>query len=174
MVSQVIKPSVIGGFENAATVAKWAQLHKKIAIVSSAFESSVSLSAYIQFAYYLERQNAAVCKIEGRELNAAMAHGLGTYHWLKEDVTSSGIDICMSSDRYRLVASVEKAQNFLKLVQINKANILKSYSEEQTSAYQTEVDGEFFSCSFKFLKAGQNINVRIYALLFSIDELVFH
>lgn len=165
MVSQVIKPSVIGGFENAATVAKWAQLHKKIAIVSSAFESSLSLSAYIQFAYYLEKQNAAVCKIEGRELNAPIAHGLGTYRWLKEDVTSSGIDICMSSDRYRLVASVEKAQNFLKLVQINKANIQKSYSEEQTSAYETEVDAEFLNCSFKFLKAGQNINVRIYALL---------
>ncbi|XP_042431039.1 protein PHYLLO, chloroplastic-like isoform X2 [Zingiber officinale] len=165
IVAIVIKPSVIGGFENAATVAKWAQLHKKIAIVSSAFESSVSLSVYIQFAYYLERQNAAVCKIEGRELNAALAHGLGTYRWLKEDVTSSGIDICMSSDRYRLVASVEKAENFLKLVQINKANIQKSYSEEQTSAYQTEVDGEFFSCSFKFLKVGQNLNNRTVVFL---------
>lgn len=161
LASQVIKPSVVGGFENAALIAKWAQLHKKMAVVSSAFESSVSLSAYIQFAYYLEKQNAAIWRIKGRAPNADIAHGLGTYRWLNEDVTSRGIHICIPPDSDRLVAFVEDAQNFFRFVQINKGIIQKNYSGDETISYQKNVEGDTFSCSFKLLEAGKNINVSV-------------
>ncbi|XP_050909618.1 protein PHYLLO, chloroplastic-like [Lathyrus oleraceus] len=41
IVAVVIKPSVVGGFENA----EWAHQHGKTVVVSSAFESNLSLSA---------------------------------------------------------------------------------------------------------------------------------
>ncbi|KAI5419515.1 hypothetical protein KIW84_043619 [Lathyrus oleraceus] len=56
IVAVVIKPSVVGGFENAGLIAQWAHQHGKMAVVSSAFESSLSLSAYTQFSSYLEVQ----------------------------------------------------------------------------------------------------------------------
>ncbi|KAM1085477.1 hypothetical protein PS2_010979 [Malus domestica] len=42
----VIKPSVVGGFENTAIITRWAQQHQKMAVVSAAFESGLGLSAY--------------------------------------------------------------------------------------------------------------------------------
>ncbi|WOK95438.1 protein PHYLLO, chloroplastic isoform X2 [Canna indica] len=156
IVAIVIKPSVVGGFENAALIAKWAQLHNKMAVVSSAFESSVSLSAYIQFAYYLEEQNAAISRIKGTALNADIAHGLGTYRWLKEDVTSRGLNICILPCTDKLVASVEDAQKFFQYIQMNKGSIQKNYSGEQIRSYQIKVDGDYFSCSFNLLEIGQN------------------
>ncbi|KAI8018871.1 hypothetical protein LOK49_LG04G00411 [Camellia lanceoleosa] len=54
----VIKPSVVGGFENAALIARWAQQQGKMSVVKATFESSLGLSAYVQFSYYLELQKA--------------------------------------------------------------------------------------------------------------------
>ncbi|KAL9420500.1 hypothetical protein AB3S75_038135 [Citrus x aurantiifolia] len=42
IVAIVIKPSVIGGFENAGLIARWAQRHGKMAVVSAAFESGLA------------------------------------------------------------------------------------------------------------------------------------
>ncbi|KAF0928968.1 hypothetical protein E2562_011059 [Oryza meyeriana var. granulata] len=41
IVALVIKPSVVGGFENATYIAKWAHMHDKMAVISSTYESSV-------------------------------------------------------------------------------------------------------------------------------------
>ncbi|XP_065045713.1 protein PHYLLO, chloroplastic-like isoform X3 [Musa acuminata AAA Group] len=165
IVAIVIKPSVVGGFERASLIAKWAQLHEKMAVVSSAFESSISLSTYIQYACYLEEQNAEICRIKGRTPDAAIAHGLGTYCWLKEDVTSRGIDICIRPYSDRMVASVEDARNFIQCVQINKGSIQRNYSSEPVRSYHIKVDGDYFSCSFKLQEAGENIdNITIVYL----------
>lgn len=43
----VIKPSVVGGFENAALIARWAQQQGKMSVVSATFESSLGLPAYV-------------------------------------------------------------------------------------------------------------------------------
>lgn len=137
-----------------------------MAVVSSAFESSISLSTYIQYAYYLEEQNAEICRIKGRTLDAAIAHGLGTYCWLKEDVTSRGIDICIRPYSDRMAASVEDARNFIQCVQINKGSIQRNYSGEPVRSYHIKVDGDYFSCSFKLQEAGENIDVRNFALEF--------
>lgn len=59
IVAVVIKPSVVGRFENA----EWAHQHGKMVVVSSAFESSLSLSAYTQFSSYLEVQRLSTFKL---------------------------------------------------------------------------------------------------------------
>ncbi|KAL0380681.1 UNVERIFIED_CONTAM: protein PHYLLO, chloroplastic [Sesamum angustifolium] len=89
----VIKPSVIGGFENAAQVARWAQQHRKMTIVSAAFESSLGLSSYIQFARYLDLQNAEMKRLMNKEPELCVAHGFGTYKWFKEDVMVEPLNI---------------------------------------------------------------------------------
>ncbi|KAI5445655.1 hypothetical protein KIW84_013758 [Lathyrus oleraceus] len=59
IVAVVIKPSVVGGFENA----EWAHQHGKMVVVSSAFESSLGLSAYTQFPSYLKVQRLSTFKL---------------------------------------------------------------------------------------------------------------
>ncbi|XP_058102395.1 protein PHYLLO, chloroplastic-like [Magnolia sinica] len=67
IVAVVIKPSVVGGFENAAVIAKWAQQHEKMVVISAAYESSLSLASYVHFACYLEQQNTEICKMKNKE-----------------------------------------------------------------------------------------------------------
>ncbi|KAI5389073.1 hypothetical protein KIW84_074650 [Lathyrus oleraceus] len=83
IVAVVIKPSVVDGFENA----EWAHQHGKMVVVSSAFESSLSLSAYTQFSIYLEVQRLSTFKLLDVKATPSVAHGLGSYRWLKEDIT---------------------------------------------------------------------------------------
>ncbi|KAF9607570.1 hypothetical protein IFM89_036932 [Coptis chinensis] len=79
VIQEVIKPSVVGGFEKAALIAKWAQKQEKMAVPSSAYESSLSLAAYIQFAYYIQQENTDICNVKNKEPGEPVAHGLGTY-----------------------------------------------------------------------------------------------
>lgn len=158
---QVIKPSIVGGFENARLIAKWAQLHGKMAVVSCAFESSLSLSAYVQFAYYLELQNAAICTLKKRDLSRAIAHGLGTYRWLKEDISDKGLKICVSPYSDNVEASVEDAHSFVQNFQINNKRIQRVYTEEQLKSYVVKVKSGNFSCLFKLREAGSCTNVSI-------------
>lgn len=53
----------MGGFENAALIARWAQQHGKMAVISAAYESGLGLSAYILFASYLEMKNVLFASI---------------------------------------------------------------------------------------------------------------
>ncbi|KAE8667675.1 Menaquinone biosynthesis protein, putative isoform 2 [Hibiscus syriacus] len=93
IVALVIKPTVIGGFERAAIIARWAQRQGKLAVVSAAFESGLALSAYIVFSCYLDWQNADTCKLMNNNLVPSVAHGLGTFRWLEEDVTTDLLGI---------------------------------------------------------------------------------
>ncbi|KAF9597409.1 hypothetical protein IFM89_018604 [Coptis chinensis] len=72
-------PNVVGGFEKAALIAKWAQKQEKMAVPSSAYESSLSLAAYILFAYYIQQENTDICNVKIKEPGEPVAHGLGTY-----------------------------------------------------------------------------------------------
>lgn len=163
LVCQVIKPSIVGGFENAALIAKWAQLHGKMAVVSASFESSLSLSAYVQFAYYLEQQNVTICRLRKRKLSAAIAHGLGTYQWLKEDVSTNHLEFHVAPNGDKIEAFVKNADTFLRYFQIKDETVQRIYTGEQLKSYRIEVNGDNFSCSFKLQEAGADTKVSVCA-----------
>lgn len=165
IVALVIKPSVVGGFENATLIAKWAQMHDKMAVISSAFESSLSLSAYIQFAYYLEKQNETIFNLKSKGPNPAVAHGLGTYRWLKEDIAVKALRICVPADGDAMEASVEDAANFLQCFQVNIETIRRTYKGEVVKTYKCMVDGEDFSCSVKLDVVGDNTHKNVIVFL---------
>ncbi|XP_058112414.1 protein PHYLLO, chloroplastic isoform X2 [Magnolia sinica] len=156
IVAVVIKPSVVGGFENAAVIAKWAQQHEKMAVISAAYESSLSLASYVQFACYLEQQNMEICKMKNKELRPTIAHGLGTYRWLKEDVTTEPLKIGVHPHGDTVEAFAKDAALFLQNFQINHDIVQKSYSKEQVWTYQWTVDCEDFSCSLQVRDVGRN------------------
>ncbi|KAF8399244.1 hypothetical protein HHK36_015109 [Tetracentron sinense] len=165
IVAIVIKPSVVGGFENAALIAQWAQMQGKMAVISSAFESSLSLSAYIQFSCYLEQQNAKLLGVKNMEPSPSIAHGLGTYQWLREDVTTESLRICRHSYGDTVEASVEDAARFLQDFKIDRKIIQRCYTGEQVRAYQLTVDCEGFSCSIKVWDAGLNTDDNVFVFL---------
>lgn len=135
-------------------------MHGKMAIVSSAFESSLSLAAYVQFAHYLEQQNEAICKLQNREFASATAHGLGTYRWLKNDVTRDILEICVPPRGDVIEAAIKSADSFLRNFKINHTAIRWMYSGEQAQSYQLIVDDGDFCQSFKLLETGNHTDVR--------------
>lgn len=56
-------------------------------VVSATFKSSLGLSGYIQFSSFLDLQYSDICRVMDKEPSVFVAHGLGTYKWLEEDVT---------------------------------------------------------------------------------------
>jgi len=91
----VIKPGRVGGFERAAAIAEWALNHGRTPVISAAFESSISLSAYAQFATYIDSQcqqtnnSRTLGSLQDGQHVPVLAHGLGTYSWLDGDVVKS-------------------------------------------------------------------------------------
>lgn len=140
-------------------IARWAQQQGKIAVVSAAFESGLSLSAYIQLSSYFELQSAEICKLMNKELVPSIAHGLGTYRWLKEDVTFEPLSISRNQYSGCIEASVVDADRILKKCQINPDAIIRDSSEEQVYSYQLTVDSDRFLCLFNVHEIGPSIEV---------------
>ncbi|KAF3944586.1 hypothetical protein CMV_028957 [Castanea mollissima] len=134
IVAVVIKPSVIGGFENASLVAHWAQNQGKMAVVSAAYESG-------------------------------LAHGLGTYRWLEEDVTTDPLRIDRDPDSGFIEASVSDANRFLQKFQINHNTICSKLTGEQVNGYQLTVDTRGFSCFLKVYEVGERTNDNVVLFL---------
>ncbi|KAK3004036.1 hypothetical protein RJ639_019334 [Escallonia herrerae] len=156
VVAVVIKPSVVGGFENAALIARWAQQHGKMAVVSAAFESGLGLSAYIQFSCYLGLQSADVCKVMNKEPALSIAHGLGTYRWFKEDVTAEPLSIHRNPYSGFMEASVADAGRLLQNFEFNHNCIIRSNIREHVFNYQLVVELEDFAISIDVQEIGQN------------------
>ncbi|KAF8653016.1 hypothetical protein HU200_062451 [Digitaria exilis] len=165
IVALVIKPSVIGGFENAVHIAKWAQMHDKMAVISSAFESSVGLASYIQLAHYVDQQNSTVSRIKNKDTCGAAAHGLGTYQWLREDVTEQKLNIHATPLGDGVRASVEDAYGYLHHLNINNDKIERTYSEEKLRSYSIQVDVDDCSYLVKLKEAGDHTNEKVVLLL---------
>mmetsp|Transcript_9649 Transcript_9649/g.35353 ORF Transcript_9649/g.35353 Transcript_9649/m.35353 type:complete len:2049 (+) Transcript_9649:190-6336(+) len=68
----VLKPGVLGGFENTYQLAQLGRRYGAAPIISSAFETSVALSAFAHLALSLD------------VLMGSTVHGLGTWPWLHE------------------------------------------------------------------------------------------
>ncbi|XP_076898989.1 protein PHYLLO, chloroplastic-like isoform X2 [Bidens hawaiensis] len=158
IVAVVIKPTFVGGFEKAALIARWAQQQGKMAVVSAAFESGFALSAYVQFSCFLEIQNAELCNLMNVEPAPPVAHGLGTYKWLKEDVTTEPFSISRGE------ASVFDAGQTLVNFNINQNSLIQSLNAVEVRNYELKVDveGVTFSINVKELGDEKNDNVIVF------------
>ena len=139
-------------------IARWAQKHGKMAVVSAAFESGLGLSTYILFSYYLEQLNV-VYTVMNREIRPSIAHGLGTYKWLKQDVTAIPIGIHYDPCKGFMGASVAAAIQHLQNFKVNNNVIHKTFNEEQVHGYHLTVNSKNFSYSIKVHEVGQESNV---------------
>ncbi|XP_015952579.1 protein PHYLLO, chloroplastic isoform X1 [Arachis duranensis] len=165
IVAVVIKPSVVGGFENAALIGRWAHQLGKMAVVSAAFESSLSLSAYAQFSSYLDMLSFdTVNKLHGKKVSS-VAHGLGTYRWLKEDATINPVLIGRNPHSGIVEASVPNASRLLHNFQINQNVICDIIDEEQVLKYQLKLELSSLSCSFEVQETGQKTNDNVLVFL---------
>ncbi|MED6110114.1 hypothetical protein PIB30_040017 [Stylosanthes scabra] len=165
IVAVVIKPSVVGGFENAALIGRWAHQLGKMAVVSAAFESSLSLSAYAQFSSYLEMLSFdTMNKLHDKEV-PSVAHGLGTYRWLKEDVTSNPLLIGCNPHSGFVEASVANASRLLQYFEVNQNVICDIIDEERVLKYQLKVELSSLSCSFEVQETGQKTNDNVLVFL---------
>jgi isochorismate synthase / 2-succinyl-5-enolpyruvyl-6-hydroxy-3-cyclohexene-1-carboxylate synthase / 2-succinyl-6-hydroxy-2,4-cyclohexadiene-1-carboxylate synthase / o-succinylbenzoate synthase len=174
---QVIKPSAVGGFENAAHIAKWAQMHDKMAVISSAYESSVGLASYIQLAHYVDQQDSMVSRIKNKDKCGAVAHGLGTYQWLREDVSEQRLNFHVTTPDDGIRASVEDASGYLQHLNINLEKIERTYSEEELRSYSIQVDVDDCSYRLKLQEAGDRTNVSSILLEVRwsiVKEFVLH
>ncbi|KAM7271199.1 hypothetical protein ACFE04_030413 [Oxalis oulophora] len=164
IVAVVIKPSFVGGFENSALIAKWAQQMGKMAVVSAAFESGLGLSAYVVFSRFLELQNAAICKVMNYGFEP-IAHGLGTYKWLTEDVTTKNLGIYRNPQSGLLEGSIGDATQYLQEFQINQNVICKTFIEEEVARYQLTVDSMGVSFAIDVLEIGQSNSNNVVLFL---------
>ncbi|XP_056697055.1 protein PHYLLO, chloroplastic isoform X3 [Spinacia oleracea] len=137
---EVIKPSVVGGFEKAAVIAWWAHIKGKLAVVSATFETSLGLSSYVQFARYLEMRSTEISQTVDKKLPKCVAHGLGTYKWLKEDLTLDPLVICRQPKSRYLGASIDDADRVLRNFQVNCNAITKRSVEQHISTHQLSVE----------------------------------
>lgn len=130
-----------------------------MAVVSATFESGVGLSGYIQLSCFLELQNAELRKLMNVQPVPYIAHGLGTYRWLVEDVTLNPLRICPDPHSGIIEASAAEANRFLKSFQINQKFVCRKFTEEQVRRYQLTVDLNGFSYLIEVLEVGQRTNV---------------
>ncbi|XP_028761883.1 protein PHYLLO, chloroplastic-like isoform X1 [Neltuma alba] len=176
IVAVVIKPSIVGGFENAALIAQWAQQLGKMAVISAAFESSLSLSAYVQFSHYIDMQNASRFRVSHNKVVPSVAHGLGTYRWLKEDITTNPVLIDRNPHSKFIEASVTDARQLLKNFRVNQNVINNVITEEQVHTYQLTVELDNVSCLFRVQEIGQknddNVLVFLHGFLGTGDDWI--
>lgn len=164
IVAVVIKPSFVGGFEKAALIAKWAHQQGKMAVVSAAFETGISLSAYIQFSCFIDMQNEDICKIMNKEPPSPVAHGLGTYRWLKEDVITLPLSISRGACSGFMEASVVNSGETLVNFNINQKSVVRNFKFEKVQKHQlkVEVEGVTFSIDVQEVGDEKNDNVVVF------------
>ena len=168
---QVIKPSVVGGFENAALIAQWAQQNEKMVVISSTFESGLGLSAYIHLCCYLEQKNIEMCKLMNKEMPPSVAHGLGTYRWLKEDVALTPLRISCNHDSGFVEASTDDANKLLQSFQINQKIIQREDVGDEFRRYQLPVNLDGICYNIKVQETGRVSHVS--SLLFTFLYVLF-
>lgn len=157
----------MGGFENAAKIARWAQQHGKMAVISAAYESGLGLSAYILFASYLEMENVKTCREKQQDITPLVAHGLGTYRWFNEDVMMNSLGIYRSPYSGSVEGFVSDASKNLKDVKINNDVIVRTSQGVPVRRYEVRVDADGFSHFIRIHDVGQNAEV---SLCFCISE----
>jgi hypothetical protein len=118
VVAVVIKPGRVGGFERAASLASWAHSRGMVAVISSAFETSIGLSAYAHLAAYVdERLNGEILKSRKFEvlrdntgivvplLNAPNSRN--DFHFNEKFVTSRSVEGVIESSTVKIASGNE-------------------------------------------------------------------
>ncbi|GFZ18357.1 2-oxoglutarate decarboxylase/hydro-lyase/magnesium ion-binding protein [Actinidia rufa] len=109
------------------------------------------------------------CRAMNKEPSTSIAHGLGTYRWLKEDTTYEYLNIHRNPESGFMEASVNDAVCLLGKFQINHNVILRNFTEEQVHRYQLTADSDGFSISFNVQEigasAGNNVLVFLHGFL---------
>lgn len=151
----------MGGFENAALIARWAQQNGKMAVISAAYESGLGLSAYILFASYLEMENVNASTEQKQGTTPFVAHGLGTYRWLSEDVMMNTLGIFRSPHSGFVEGFAADASKNLKDVKINSDVIVRTSKGVPVRRYELRVDIDGFSHFIRIHDVGQNAEVSL-------------
>lgn len=99
VVAVVVKPGRVGGFERAASIAAWAKSRGMQVVISSAFETSIGLTAYAQLAAYVDEASP-------------VAHGLGTYTWLGGDIIENRKFQAFRDDNSMVVPIVKTSPHY--------------------------------------------------------------
>ncbi|KAF3773187.1 PHYLLO protein [Nymphaea thermarum] len=152
---EVIKPSYIGGFENSSLIAEWAEQHGKMAVISGAFESSISLSAYVQFAFYIDWKRMEYHKMRDMGPAPAVAHGLGTYQWLQEDVIIQPLKFVLHPHGNSVEASVQDAKHVFHNFQINRDRVQRNYAQGKINSYSLTAKVKDLLYSLQVLDTGK-------------------
>lgn len=165
IVAFVIKPSVVGGFENAALLARWAHQQGKMAVISATFESSLGLSALILFSRYVDLLKLDTGRMFNKEENSCIAHGLGTYQWLKEDVSRRPLMIGYNPCNGAVEASVTDAAQNLQHVQFNQDAIVLDCTSRGLHAYEFVADLEGTSICLNVQEIGKSEDSSVVVFL---------
>ncbi|KAL9253101.1 PHYLLO, chloroplastic-like protein [Drosera capensis] len=137
IVALVIKPSLVGGFENAAEIARWAHVQGKMAV-----------------------QNVDITRALDKKLPAPVPHGLGTYRWLKEDVGTDTFKTSHNPCDGGVEASIYDADQLLLHFEINQRVILRSSSEARGHTYVLNLETEDFLYSVEVQEIGERWHGR--------------
>ncbi|XP_004237229.1 protein PHYLLO, chloroplastic isoform X1 [Solanum lycopersicum] len=165
IVAFVIKPSVVGGFENAALLARWAHQHGKMAVISATFESSLGLSALIQFSRYVDLMKLDTGRMLNKEENSCVAHGLGTYQWLREDVSRRPLMIGYNPCNGVVEASVTDAAQILQHFQFNQDAVVPDCTSRELHAYEFVADLEGASICLNVQEIGKKDDSSVVVFL---------
>ncbi|KAI4302200.1 hypothetical protein MLD38_037978 [Melastoma candidum] len=158
IVAFVIKPSVLGGFETSAAVARWAFSRGKMVVISSAFECGIGLSAHVLFSHYIDLQYEDLCKLSKCKSYLPIAHGLGTYQWLLEDVMANSFQVSRQPGSGYMEASVADAAGLLHDVQVNPDAITGRLIEDELLNYNEYIDLYGVHYSIRVIDNGRRTN----------------
>lgn len=131
---------MLGGFAISAVVARWALSHGKMVVVSSTFESGIGLSAHVLFSHYIDLQHEDLCKLSKCKSYLPIAHGLGTYQWLKDDVVANSFRASRQPGSGCVEAAVADATRLLQEVQLNPNAINGRLIEDELLDYHECVE----------------------------------
>ncbi|KAJ7550965.1 hypothetical protein O6H91_07G126900 [Diphasiastrum complanatum] len=187
VVALVLKPGLIGGFEKVNILARKARTLGIVAIISSSFESSVSLNAYAQFAAFLDcMQEAEVQSIEKQQNSKlqnfcipTVAHGLGTYMWLRSDVVIEKFKFSVKSTDFGVKASSDHVAASFSDGHFDPSCVSPSITRGKISTYKLAVKSGLYI--FHILDTMSNVTkgvkevptlLFLHGLLGSVDEWI--
>ena len=89
-------------------------------------------------------------------LAPSIAHGLGTYRWLKEDVNTP---LKIGCNPYSGFVEASVADQVLEKFQINGKVVHRNFTGDQVRVFQLTVDSKGFSYPIKVHEIGQRYDV---------------
>lgn len=147
-------------------LAQWAHQQGKIAVISATFESSLGLSALIQFSRYVDLLKLDTSRMLNKEESSCIAHGLGTYQWLREDVSRKPLVIGCNPCNGAVEASVTDAGQLLQHFQFNQNAVVHDCTFREVHTYEFVADLEGTSVCLNVQEIGKNDDVSSQIYVF--------